>query len=183
MIYFTSDTHFGDNRLDLNGRDLFVSSADEADKIIIKKWNESITDNDTVFHLGDVAINETSLDKVEQLKGQKILLMGNYDCNVSMNRLKELFIEVRDNIYFKHDGETFYLNHYPEKGVTDAFNIVGHIHSLWKVQRNMINVSCDAWQFRPVPIEKIHFLLNAIRNHYDINVFAGELEANIFNIY
>jgi hypothetical protein len=33
-----------------------------------------------------------------------------------------------------------HLNHYPINGVKDHLNIVGHIHSLWKVQRNMINV-------------------------------------------
>ena len=51
------------------------------------------------------------------------------------------------------------------------FNIVGHIHSLWKVQRNMVNVSTDIWNFSPVSEDKILFIRNAIENFYDENVF------------
>jgi len=58
------------------------------------------------------------------------------------------------------------------------FNICGHIHGLWKVQRNMINVGVDAWHFIPVSEEQIIFYMNGIKKHYDANVFAGELEPN-----
>jgi hypothetical protein len=42
----------------------------------------------------------------------------------------------------------------------------------------MINVSLDAWNYKLIPEENIKFLYNAIKNHFDINVFAGELDSN-----
>lgn len=75
--------------------------------------------------------------------------------------------------------EEMYLNHYPENGKCEVFNIVGHVHDFWKVQRNMLNVSTDSWHFTPITEEKVAFQINGIRKFYDINVFAGELEANL----
>ena len=70
------------------------------------------------------------------------------------------------------------VNHYPEHGSKEMFNIVGHIHGLWRVQWNMINVSTDAWNYTPVSEDTIKFCMNAIDKFYDINVFAGELDIN-----
>jgi len=78
-----------------------------------------------------------------------------------------------------NNGHSIYLNHYPAKCIDNLFCLTGHIHGLWKVQRNMINVSCDAWNFTPVSEDEIIFCMNAIRNHYDEHVFAGELPSNI----
>jgi len=77
--------------------------------------------------------------------------------------LKEAFIEI--------NGEKIYLNHYPVNCEDKNFSLTGHVHSLWKVKKNMINVSCDAWHFFPICEEKIKFTINAIRNFYDKNVF------------
>jgi len=40
--------------------------------------------------------------------------------------------------------EEVYIDHYPTNGKSDIFNVVGHIHGTWKVQRNMVNVGVDA---------------------------------------
>ena len=82
-------------------------------------------------------------------------------------------------INLKTDKIFVHLNHYPVEARPDIFNLVGHIHSLWKVQRNMINVSTEAWSYFPVSIEKIEFTIEAIKKHYDQNVFAGELDTNL----
>jgi len=61
---------------------------------------------------------------------------------------------------------------YPAHAVADRFNIVGHIHGLWKVQPNMVNVGVDAWHFRPVSEQEIRFVYDAMRTgKYDENVF------------
>ena len=52
-----------------------------------------------------------------------------------------------------------------------SFAITGHIHGLWKVQRNMINVGVDAWHFKPVAEDEIKFCWNAMQKFYDENVF------------
>ena len=185
MRYFTSDIHFDDPRLNLYSRDLVFKSAEECDNNYIKNWNALITDKDTVFVIGDVAMTLKGLEKVKQLKGKKILIKGNYDeketskYDVSDELLLQYFDKVITSGYITINNEKVFLNHYPINGSDKYFNLVGHIHGLWKVQRNMINVSMDCWHFTPISEDVIIFTMNAIRKYYDQNVFSGELECNL----
>ena len=65
----------------------------------------------------------------------------------------------------------YYLNHYPANCIDKEFSITGHIHSLWKVQKNMINVVIDAWHYFPVSEKEINFIRIACEKYYDKNVF------------
>jgi len=178
MRYFISDTHFGDDRLNLFGRELVANNSEEIDNIIITNYNNKITNDDTVYFLGDVALSSEGLKKVSLLNGNKILIRGNYDQQFSVEELSIYFTEVCDNMTIYIDDEPIFLNHYPVDASQNLFNLVGHVHSLWKVQKNMINVSIDAWHFQPVSEDMIRFQIGGIRKHYDQNVFAGELESN-----
>ncbi|MCK9575773.1 MAG: hypothetical protein WC979_01945 [Candidatus Pacearchaeota archaeon] len=184
MIYFTSDTHFGDDRLNLYGRDLVCKTSEEMDNLIIDNWNSIVTDDDTVYHLGDVAMNEESLKQVLKLNGKKILIKGNYDDKIADEVLLQYFSAVHKNLVVEHGAKSIpqkllFLNHYPTKADDMMFNIVGHIHGLWKVQRNTINVGCDAWHFKPISMDLVLFSINGINKFYDQNVFAGEIIANL----
>ncbi len=179
MKYFTSDTHFNDDRLRLNGRDLFFDNSKEANSTIIERWNSVVKPTDTVYHLGDVSLDEEGLEFVNQLNGTKILLLGNHDEKIDLDIIEPYFDQIfKDGLLVDLDDYQVYLNHYPEYASSYYFNLVGHIHSLWKVQRNMINVSGEAWNFKPISEDRVKFMINAIKNYYDINVFAGELPTN-----
>lgn len=53
MVFFTSDLHLGHrNIIQLCNRPF--SSIDEMDQRFIEKWNEKVTDADTVYILGDL---------------------------------------------------------------------------------------------------------------------------------
>ena len=184
--FFISDTHFGDERLNLYGRDRLFKSAEEVDNTIIDNWNKIVTDDDLIIHLGDVALTEEGFHKLGRCNGKKILVIGNYDdnnqtakFNVTDELLKKYFFKVITNGFITIGDEKVYLTHKPTDGKDDYFNLVGHIHGTWKVQRNMLNLGVDAWNYIPVSEETVSFQINGIRNHYDENVFAGELEVNI----
>lgn len=185
-VHFTSDTHFDDDRLNLFSRDILFSSAEDVDDCITERWNENVNPGDLVIHVGDVALTKKGLDKVHNLNGTKWLVQGNYDTpdgtakfKIDKDILSEYFDKVFDDLIINIDGEDVFINHYPTNAVEDMFNIVGHIHGTWKVQRNMINVGTDAWHLTPVPLKTIKFQMNGIRKHYDQNVFAGEINANL----
>jgi len=176
--FFTSDHHFSDDRFNLFYRPF--KTVQEQEDYLVEKWNSVVGPKDEVFHIGDFATTDKGLDVVERLNGKIHLVMGNYDDPRPMTKLKKLFASVVINADLKlKNGEMVHLNHYPGNAVKDKFNIVGHIHGLWKVQRNMINVGCDAWNFLPVSEDEIIFCMNAIRKFYDEHVFAGELESNM----
>lgn len=73
-IWFTSDTHFGSERtLELSKRPFLLVNT--MDKVLIKKWNEKVAPDDTVFHLGD--FGEYKIANI--LNGNIRLLFGNYE--------------------------------------------------------------------------------------------------------
>ena len=174
--FFTSDHHFGDDRFTFTHRPF--TSLEEMHKTLIEAWNSVIRKNDIVYHIGDFAFTDDALKFVKQLNGTIHLIKGNYDDPRPQWALEELFESVQDSIDLEIGGERVHINHYPEHAIEDCFNIVGHVHGLWKVQRNMINVSCDAWHWLPVSEDQIVATMYSIRKFYDSNVFAGELNVN-----
>lgn len=48
---------------------------------IVRRWNEVVMPDDTVYHLGDVALGkiDDSLPRVGELNGYKVLILGNHD--------------------------------------------------------------------------------------------------------
>ena len=179
MIFFTSDLHFNDERLDVYSRDFRFNNSEEVDKAIVDGYNSMVEDNDTVYFLGDISMDKKGFENLNNMNGNKILIKGNYDKKYSDDFLLEYFDEVGDKAELVlSNGEKVYLNHYPTEARADLFNIVGHIHGCWKVQKNMLNVGVDAWHFKPVPEDKVLFQMNGIRNFYDENVFAEDLPAN-----
>jgi calcineurin-like phosphoesterase family protein len=54
LIFFTSDTHFGDPRVLALDRRPF-SSLQAHDEALVEFWNETVGADDVVWHLGDFA--------------------------------------------------------------------------------------------------------------------------------
>lgn len=80
MRFFTSDTHFGHKNIIKYCNRPFADT-DEMDEAIIANWNNIIGDTDTVFHLGDLALGDSSRwDSIlKRLNGYKIFVVGNHD--------------------------------------------------------------------------------------------------------
>lgn len=174
--FFTSDQHFGDDRFEVFYRPF--KTLEEQHEIIINNWNSLVSAEDEVWHLGDVATKDEFIPLLSQLNGVKHLIIGNYD-EPRLDLLKPYFKSIqKDKVLQLSSGEEVYLNHYPTHCISTKFNLTGHIHGLWKVQRNMINVGVDAWNYLPVSEDQIKFCMNAIGKFYDKNVFAGSLDAN-----
>lgn len=111
---------------------------DEMHTYIFEKWNEKITNGDTVYILGDVSMrgkNDELISLVARLKGKKVLVRGNHD-DLSDYRYKQLFHEIVDykEITDSVDGICYklVLSHYPimmwngqHRGV---IHLYGHTH-------------------------------------------------------
>jgi calcineurin-like phosphoesterase family protein len=173
--FFISDLHFGDDRFNIFFRPF--KTVEEQNETIVANWNSVVKPEDTVYVVGDFTTKDEGVKYVDRLNGKKILVIGNYD-EPRIELLKQKFDEVVSDCVVNIGGKDIFVNHYPSVAVSNKFNIVGHIHSLWKVQRNMINVSVEAWNYTPVSEEQLIVCMNAIEKHYDVNVFAGELYAN-----
>ena len=54
MIYVVPDTHLGHENIKK-----YCNRPDNFERLIEKNWNETITENDTVIHLGDISFNQS----------------------------------------------------------------------------------------------------------------------------
>lgn len=85
MNYYIGDLHLFNRNQTEEGRNYDgrpFATADEMNRYILEHWNAKITNGDTVYILGDMAMrgkNDALLALVAQLKGKKILFRGNHD--------------------------------------------------------------------------------------------------------
>jgi len=94
--FVIADTHFGHTNINMyEPIRKKVSSAygyNDPDGYLIDAWNQTVSKNDTVFHLGDFCfIHNNILSLSKSLQGKKILLVGNHD-------------KLKDIEYLKKDG-------------------------------------------------------------------------------
>lgn len=201
-IFITADWHFGETRLDIMQRGHF-SSTEEMNETIIANANKLVKPEDILIVNGDV-ISNAALDKksliplIGRINGKKMLIRGNHDRSLT----DEDFAPYFKKILADGDGTDFnrflrvekeldcpeeelteyqdlYITHYPTQSRPDKFNLVGHIHSAWKVQKNMLNIGVDVHSFYPVKLSKVGFFIKAITDFYDDDVWVAEHAANL----
>ncbi len=156
MMWFTADHHFFHERIiEYCGRPFKTGS--EMNKVMISKYNSMVDDNDTVYFIGDFVPFAKQLDSVQRLtdklKGKKHLILGNHDTLKPFDYVEAGFSTVHtlldlNYIVLVHDPAT------AEVARAKLF-LCGHIHTLFKNLRNVINVGVDVWEFKPVSLEEI----------------------------
>lgn len=150
-FWFTADQHFGhENIIKYCNRPF--KSVEHMDMEMIRRWNERVAEEDTVYHLGDFAFRWVMKpqDYLDQLNGQVTIIMGNHDrSNGVKSKLTSAVI--------KHGGIDIWMSHEP-KGMY-KFNFCGHVHEHWKLRRRgphvIVNVGVDVWNFYPIDINEI----------------------------
>ena len=80
MDFFTAGTHFGHANI-LRYCDQPFASVEEMDAALIARWNRRVGPEDTVYHLGDVALGLKALwlEYRRQLNGRIEFILGNHD--------------------------------------------------------------------------------------------------------
>jgi len=129
-VYFTSDTHFYHNNI-IRYCNRPFSSVEEMNDRIIENWNDKVSKDSIIFHLGDFAFcNERQLaELVPQLMGTIILIKGNHDSK-NNKFLESIFTEVYSQLYITIEKQSIYLNHFPLLCFPrHAWNLFGHVHS------------------------------------------------------
>lgn len=78
--FVTSDTHFSHARISELAERPFTS-VEEMNAELVRRWNEAVGTDDTVLHLGDLALGpiEESVGLTAQLNGRRFLVPGNHD--------------------------------------------------------------------------------------------------------
>ncbi len=136
-IWFTSDSHFGHDRIIKYCKRPFVNVT-EMDKALIENWNAVVGPDDIVFHLGDFAWggSEAWNNVLDRLNGHIYLVLGNHDMKNLRQGYISKFEAVAFQMYIYIDGRAVYLNHYPflcyggsYRGEQAVWQLFGHVHS------------------------------------------------------
>ena len=126
-IFMIADTHFGDeNIIKFEGRPF--KSVKEMNQTMIENWNSVVSDEDTVFVLGDFISDASCLPIIDNLKGHIKLILGNHDIPF-VKDLKNKGIEIYEypivlNNFWILSHEPMYVSEN-----SPYANIFGHIHN------------------------------------------------------
>lgn len=178
-VFLTADWHLGETRFEIMQRSF--SSALEHVVCLRDNHNAIVKPDDEVIMVGDACYDPVWLPFVSQFNGRKTLIKGNHDRKIpdgDFGIYFEKIVPEAHGIEMEYDGIPLWVTHYPSSARADRFNIVGHVHAVWKVQLNMLNVGVDVHCFRPMPIERIRFFYDAICKFYDEDVWAAYNESN-----
>ncbi len=167
MIYLTSDL--------LLGRDKVVESrgfrsAEEMENDIVKRWNETVREDDIVYHLGNFSWEPISAETVLPfLNGTIYFVMGPYDGHVpSLSLVKAgrhhvvaSAISILRNAHVKHDRRTdFVLSHWPLADWPGREERVVHAHG-GAIKTDLascagrFSVNCEGWGLKPIALDAL----------------------------
>jgi|APSaa5957512622_1039677.scaffolds.fasta_scaffold72876_2 calcineurin-like phosphoesterase family protein len=159
-IFIISDTHFGHENIlkfkDSEGAYLrHFDSVDDMNDCMVSNWNDVISEQDIVYHLGDVFCNGGH-SCLKHLNGRKRLILGNHD-NAKSQQLQKHFQKIM--MWRMFPEYNLVLTHVPiiiPDMARFTHNVHGHIHSNPSPTPFHINVSVEAIGYTPVDIESIN---------------------------
>lgn len=168
-IWITSDTHFCHDR-EFVWKARGFNSVQEMNEEIVRRWNEVVSKEDEVWHLGDVMLNNTDegMKYFSQLNGTIHLICGNHDTAKRIEAYKTL-----PNVIFeghaaalKYKKLNFYLSHYPTMTASleathlyeCVCNLYGHTHQVTKFYNEipfMFHCGMDSNNCTPILLDNI----------------------------
>ena len=156
--YFISDYHIGHaNVMRFDERPF--DNLDDMEKKLIEKWNNKVTNEDTVYCLGDMfwCDDKKAHEILKALKGKKILIPGNHTKGIKDAKNRKMFEHISDYIEEHIDGKQIIMSHYPIfswKGMRyGSIHLYGHLHNTEEQRmyeqhiKNLRsqNINCDAY--------------------------------------
>ena len=113
MIFYTADLHFHYEPF-LPSRPF--DTVEDMDRQLIHRWNEAVSEEDTVYVVGDVGYNRGLVpgDALSRLRGHKHLIRGNHDTGFENAGELYRYFETVTDFNEIDDGDThIILCHYP----------------------------------------------------------------------
>lgn len=134
QTFFISDLHLGHEKV-IKFDDRPFKTLEEMDYTLIKNWNDTVGDDDTIYVLGDLSWYnaEDTYNILKRLKGNKILIKGNHDYFAKSAKCRSQFLEVTDYKEIKMGDTHIVLSHYPimmwNWQYYHSILLYGHVHN------------------------------------------------------
>lgn len=188
MIYYVADIHFRDEKIFKKCNRPFANLM-EYENEIIRRWNNKVNENDIVYVLGDLALDDCveALTLFKKLYGHKHLIIGNHD-ELLLENIKNFdLFESIDFIKVIQDGnKKVCVCHYPLMDWMEfnrnGYHVYGHVHNKSIVNgiayqqikdyyrdKPAYNCGVDVTQYEPVTLDEMIRLKEANANEPYIN--------------
>lgn len=172
MIYITSDTHFSHKNI-IKYCNRPFKNIDEMNYTLIQKWNEVVSEDDEVYHLGDFAFAQRTDENISYretlkkylkcltstLNGKIHLILGNHDLKVGIMSSCGFESVQKGPLMMTYEGTNLIFSHVPLNDLpVDYVNLHGHIHNTFLpqyIKSYYINVSTDVTGFKPVLLDNL----------------------------
>lgn len=178
MDWFTSDHHFGHKNI-IGYCDRPFTTVEEMDAEMMRRWNNCVRTEDTVYYVGDFAF--ATKDRIRELlgylNGTKHLIRGNHDKPHSDTFWKSAgFASVQETLrhVFPELGATIQMDHHPEYWQHSGVQIHGHVHNsrgMYPLKaygvtgQLQINVAVEVWSYAPASLREIVELIDKQMEH------------------
>ena len=189
--YFTSDTHFSQERTFVYSNRPFYTLED-MDLTLYSNWNKRITMHDIVYHAGDFG----EISKLKKILGNLNFgtlhwVLGNYDRAQKEKIVETLKTIKRDIRIYDNYAEFFdivscnryYIVHEPyqagsfsPKPKQQEFALYGHIHGRNFAKTNGFEIGTDYHNYTPISYEQVTWFTENGLPHWDKNVYCNKVQ-------
>lgn len=182
-LFFTSDLHFNHNNIIRFCNRPFKDSKEMQEKLI-ENWNNTVSNNDIIFNLGDFNWFPTRHETkklIDKLNGNKYFLLGNHDTIQMYELINDENFHLcqdittihlyKDNIYYEIVLCHYPLACYPHSIHKNVYQFFGHIHTLkdtpltefekpLTLNPNQMDVGIDRWDYKPIEFNELISILS-----------------------
>ena len=134
MIYFTSDNHFGHNRI-IQYCERPFDNIHIMDQVIFDRINETVGVDDTLYILGDFCFRgKKPIEYRSRIMCQDVhICLGNHDKRNDYKDDLQGFSSVQEVKEIIYCNQRIYLSHYPHRSWPashkGSWMLFGHVHS------------------------------------------------------
>lgn len=154
------------------------------EKTLINNWNNTVTNKDMVYILGDFIWSKSTdiwIEILNKLNGNKCLIKGNHDPKKIHSKVRNKFCDIKDYKEIKDGDKRIIMSHYPILFYKKAYDdntimLHGHVHERtieanvltdtikdiylddkkYAINKaNIFNVGCMLNDYTPINIEYI----------------------------
>lgn len=129
---------------------------------MVENWNSVVTEQDTVYHLGDFAYGRDAEQKyvsrlAKDLKGKIHLILGNHDKIAESIAWRFSTIKHYDEV--EVEGQRIVLFHYGLRtwhhDLRGVWHLYGHSHGGLPPLGKSLDIGVDSWNFMPASFEAL----------------------------
>lgn len=167
--FIISDTHWGHgNILKLCNRPF--ADVHQMNKVLLQNWLETVSDEDTIYHLGDVFWSRQVGNIImPKLTGKIIFLIGNHDkvlINMMKNFPQHTYVGSFRGKHIVEEGQmrilspvVAFLSHRPQSSEIwskhGRYHFHGHTHDKLPSEGKRFNVSVEQINYKPIEITEL----------------------------